>query len=367
MLSFSRGRPIVRVNGGKHDGQMIYIYDPSQKCCDKCGDGCKKKKCCDKCEVKTGGCGALHGGSKSKKKMEEDLEDLEDQDETEEDYDYDNPDYDYDPYDYLDGGFIEGRRDGHNMGFGPREELRQALKNKKPPVRSKLAKKMYDETKDIVGGRLKKEIHIDDGNFQILPRMEKNQVENLYIGAPSGAGKSTFTKNYAEVYQKIHPKNPIYIFTRATDPDPAFKNLKCKYIRLTDKILEKPIDALKTLYDSLCIFDDIDTFRDKNITKAVRSLRDDILQTGRKANISTISTSHQVLNYKSTREVLNESQCVVLFPKGGGFHAINSFLKEYCGLSKEQIQRIVKLPSRWVCIYKTYPMYVCYEHGVYLM
>jgi len=367
MLSFSRGRPIVRINGGKHDGEMIHIYDPSQKCCEKCGDHCKKKKCCKDCGVKTGGCGTLRGGSKSRKQVERDLEELTDDETEQEDYDYDNPDYDYDPYDYLDAGYLEGQhKEGYGMGFKQREELRNALKYKKEP-KTRIAKKIYSEAKEIVNDRLKKEIHLDDGYLQILPRMEKNQVENLYIGAPSGAGKSTFTKNYAQQYRKIHPDNPIFIFTRATDPDPAFKDLKCKYIKIDKKMIEKPIDGLKELYNSLCIFDDIDTFRDKDITKAVRSLRDDILQTGRKANISTISTSHQVLNYKTTREVLNESQCVVLFPKGGGFHAINSFLKEYCGLSKEQIQRIVKLPSRWVCIYKTYPMYVVYEHGVYLM
>lgn len=373
MLSFSRGKPIARIKGGKHNGKIIHIFDPSQEpqtCCDKCSEKCKKKKCCKNCKFKEGGCCSLKGGSnisKKKKIKEETDDDYSDGDDYER-YDFDDPDYDPDPYDYMDKDYLHNKRYG-GLGFKTTSELNEALrKGRKPKVerKKKIFDELYDKGKKVLDERLSKEIHIDDGMISVLPRMEKDQVQNLYIAAPSGAGKSTWASNFIDEYKLIFPKNRRFLFSRGTE-DKALDKPGTQRIQIDEKMIEDPIDGPKELKNSLCIFDDIDTFQNGQLSKTIQKLRDDILETGRKSGISTISTSHQILNYKRTRDVLNECQVVVLFPKGGGVYAITEFLKRYCGLTPEQIKRILDLPSRWVAINKTYPMWIAYQNGVYLL
>ena len=42
-------------------------------------------------------------------------------------------------------------------------------------------------------------------------------------------------------------------------------------------------------------------------------------------------------------------------------------LKEKAGLANDQIDKILKLNSRWVAIHKCYPLYVVSEHSLYLL
>ena len=137
-------------------------------------------------------------------------------------------------------------------------------------------------------------------------------------------------------------------------------------IQINEELLENPIQP-EELQNSLVIFDDIDTIPDKKLNEAVRSLRDDLLETGRSYNIYMCNTSHQLMNYKHTRTLLNESTAVTFFPKSGSSYHIKRFLKEYCGLEKKQIQKILELPSRWVTINKVYPCFILYEKGAFLL
>jgi len=105
----------------------------------------------------------------------------------------------------------------------------------------------------------------------------------------------------------------------------------------------------------------------KKIADIVRRLRDDLLETGRHEKAYVVAVSHQLLNYKHTRQLLNESTSVTFFPCSGSDYHIKRFLKTYCGLDEANIKKILKLPSRWVTLYKTYPMYVLYEKGCFLI
>jgi hypothetical protein len=78
-------------------------------------------------------------------------------------------------------------------------------------------------------------------------------------------------------------------------------------------------------------------------------------------------TSHLMSNYRETRRVLNEATTVVFFPRSGSTHQIKKFLTTYAGLEKDMIKKILKLPSRWVALYKTYPMFILHERGAFML
>jgi hypothetical protein len=65
--------------------------------------------------------------------------------------------------------------------------------------------------------------------------------------------------------------------------------------------------------------------------------------------------------------MLNEATTVCFFPRAGSTYHIKTYLTKYVGLEKNQIKKILNLPSRWVALYRSYPMYVLYEKGIYLL
>lgn len=224
---------------------------------------------------------------------------------------------------------------------------------------------VIEKTNKVFNDRKKKEIVIHDGTLIPVPDKKLDREVN-YIAGPSGSGKSTYVSKYAEEYKKMYPKNDITVFSRLAK-DKAIDKLKPQRVMIDEELLEDPIDAQEELADSCCIFDDIDTIRNKELREAVQETRDDILETGRHAKITCLCTSHQLMNYSKTRTLLNESTSCTFFPKSGSTYHIKRFLKEYCGLDRKDIQKILNLPSRWVMIHKSYPQYVVYQQGAYLL
>jgi hypothetical protein len=115
------------------------------------------------------------------------------------------------------------------------------------------------------------------------------------------------------------------------------------------------------------IFDDIDAISDKKVKQAVMDFRSQILLTGRHYNISVLSTSHMICDYRATREQINESHFITFYPAGGANYHIKRFLKEYCGLKQNDITKILGLPSRWVTVHKNYPMYVLSKDHAFML
>jgi len=207
------------------------------------------------------------------------------------------------------------------------------------------------------------EIKIKDGILQPMPN--KTIIEKIYISAPSGAGKSTFTGKWIGEYTKMFKDDEIYLFSSLPN-DRVLDIHNPTRIILDNDLLNDPIEP-KELVNSLVIFDETDTIRNENMKKNMENLRDHILEVGRHYNTRILITSHLLSNFISTRRVLNEATGVVVFPKSGSgtFH-IKNFLKKYCGFDKKQIKKFINLPSRWVMIYRSYPQYVLYEKGAYL-
>ncbi len=330
-LSFTKGRPIARIVGGKYDGKILGIYDPSQKttCCSKCKGTClsDKKPCCKKCcQIKKGGDIDLN-----------------------------------DPIEILSTQMYKnnGRK---RLNLDQFEKIKYALMSGQEPLGG-AEKEEFNKAKKIINDYSNKELLLYDGSLVPIPNCETRECG--YACAASGGGKSTFVANYAAEYKKLFPKNDVFIFSRL-ESDDVLDKLKPKRIRIDDELVDKPIQP-DELDKSLVIFDDTDTIREKNIRNAIISLKNDLLETGRHQNIYIMITSHLMNNYKETRIVLNESHFIVIFPNASSTYSIKYCLEKYYGLGKKDIEKVLKLKSRWIMIFRNFPRYVLSEHQCYIL
>jgi hypothetical protein len=222
---------------------------------------------------------------------------------------------------------------------------------------------------------------LDDGVLQPLPNIQAH--ETLFIAGPTESGKTTYGAKYAKEYKKQFPEKKIVVFS-SIDADKPLDDLNPIRIDVTDpEIVENPIEVSEFQDDgvgSLLVFDDYDSIKDKQIRGAVNDLLEESIKRGRiksadkltqderrLGDLDIVVMGHQLLNYKATRELLNEATSVTLFPAAGSTGQIEQFLKRYMSLNKKMSQRILTLPSRWITIYKRFPNFVMWEKGVFLL
>lgn len=206
------------------------------------------------------------------------------------------------------------------------------------------------------------EIHSNNYRFEHLPDIGSRDC--LYICGASGSGKTTYISKYLNNYKKIFKNPKIYLFSKLSSDETLDQY---KPIRVDLNKFKYDDDTLKRLHDSLLIFDDIDSIGDKKIKDKIYNFINEVLYNGRHHNISIIITNHLCTDYKKTRPILNECKSVTFFCKSGANRQINYLLKSYLGLDKNDIERIMKLRSRWVTVFKCYPMTVLCEKGIYLL
>lgn len=209
-------------------------------------------------------------------------------------------------------------------------------------------------------------IKLEEGRMRPLPNVDTREI--LSINGPSGSGKSTFAANYVEVYNKLLPQLPIYLFSRK-DNDPPLDKLNPIRVPIDENLINNPIDVLTEFPGgAILIFDDVTTIYDDKLKKAVEKLMMDAMEVGRSAEVYLVITNHLVIpnEKKFARTIMNELQALTIFPKSGSSQQISYALKNYFGFNKQQIEKILNLPSRWVTVYKTYPQCVVYEKGCYI-
>lgn len=213
---------------------------------------------------------------------------------------------------------------------------------------------------------------IDLRQNRVQPLMDP-EIRNInYITGPSGSGKSTYAAMLAEMFHKLFPKKDIYFFGRKPiDEDPAFKKIvkHIKQVPIDDALAQNPVHMEDIEKGSLVIFDDVGTIYDKNQLLAVFKLMEDLMEVGRARKIDIIITNHLVNpnDKKFGRTIMNEMQSITVFGRSGSRYQIEYALKKYFGLSKNQIEDIFRLQSRWVTIFKSAPMAVLHQHGAYVL
>ncbi len=74
-----------------------------------------------------------------------------------------------------------------------------------------------------------------------------------------------------------------------------------------------------------------------------------------------------LLNHGESKIMLNECSIVVIFPGNSSPLQVSNFLKNYVGCSPTVANKIKKLNSRWVMIFKDAPQKILTENQVFTM
>jgi hypothetical protein len=245
------------------------------------------------------------------------------------------------------------------------DTLRRSFMEDKPEISNDVRlNEIYQQIKSNYTNQIQKEYRCDGCMIKPIPDIETREC--IYVAGPAGSGKSTYVRQYAQAYNKLFPRRPVYLFSKVAN-DTSLTDIKnLNVIDINEELYQEPIEC-DELKKSLCIFDDVSTISDKKTKTAVFDLINDILEIGRHSEIYICVTNHLLTDYTNTRTILNECTSITMFPTAGSSYQIKYVLKQYFGLDSKSINKILKLPSRYVTVYKKFPMTVMYQSGAYLL
>jgi len=229
---------------------------------------------------------------------------------------------------------------------------------------------MYDDNGNIID-----EVYIDEEDEEqgldkirindessffpaITDFRDDDQVDRIYVCGETGCGKSTFIRSYVIKFLQKYPKATILLFS-SKDKDKSLDDIRqINRVVIDDDIYHNPYTLEEISGRSkptLTIFDDIEDFKNKKINNEVARLRDEILRNGRSYGIYSIFVHHNPTDYKATRNMIFESNKVVIFPKRSSKGAYNYLLDKKLLIPKEHVDMINNLKSTYVCINKQIP------------
>lgn len=223
----------------------------------------------------------------------------------------------------------------------------------------------YQKAKQDYSQKQGKEITIPAENkFTVIPKEIPNQIQFTLVTGKSGSGKSYWTGQYIDMYHKVFPENPVFIFSKKDD-DPAYDCYNyITRIPLDEEFMNTDLDTHQ-LHDSLCVFDDIENCP-RGINEKVHALLDNLSECGRSENCYLVLCNHLSMCGNKTKRSLNESDSVVIFKNSSPYH-VKNLLEKHVGLDKRQIDIVMSQKSRWVFINKSEPQYCVTENKVFLL
>jgi hypothetical protein len=312
-LNFTKGKRICKVidsNIKSENGTEIYLYQSDYKCCLECNSKCNsKKKCCPQC-------------AKVEYHNKEQVE----------------PKNSNDMLDKLLKILI-------NENYNKREI--ESIINEK-----------YDDSvvgDGLKGANVKKDkIILRSGKFQIIPSNVYGQPDCIYFVGRAGSGKTFALAEYLREFRKYYPKYRVYLFSQKSED------------KLLDKLIDKriPLDQLEeanfeadNFKETMVIFDDVDVISDKKQEKATFDLINKILEVGRSYNIFSCLTMHLPCNGNQTKRLINRCTHFMYF-KNSSNHGTDYALKEYFGISNDELKKLHKLNNRSVCIIRECPQLI---------
>ena len=210
-------------------------------------------------------------------------------------------------------------------------------------------------------------------HFAIEPTNDPKGRNCLMVGGMSGSGKSHICLNFAKRYHELWPDRPINLVSYLQKDATLDQIDYIKRIRPESFVEDPP--KLEEFNKSLTIFDDIEGFEDddeklpkaERIAPAIQRVINMVASTGRHNSSSLIVSSHLLTNYKKTRLFLGEAHCFIAFPHGVSDTQYRRLFCVHGGCDRKAIEKTRKLPSRWVCLRKTYPSMIIHETGAYML
>jgi hypothetical protein len=200
-----------------------------------------------------------------------------------------------------------------------------------------------------------------ESKFEQSIDKEKERIIGYFAGS-SGSGKSYCMSKLMEKYHKLHPKNPVYIFSSVNE-DKAFDKFKFVNRIKLENLLTEELD-INDFADSLLIMDDIDNISNKKIKEKVLNISNSGLQTGRHSKTSMFFSNHILCDGKNTKHILNEAHSITIFPKTANSRNLDYLLGSYIGLNKPETEHVKKLETRPCCILKSYPQILISDNEI---
>ena len=202
--------------------------------------------------------------------------------------------------------------------------------------------------------------------FELLPCTDPKWRTTIYSAGKSGTGKTVAMAGLLRRFAAMYPSRPIYgVCKTPFERDPAFRGVPIKQLPL-DFFRHGELDMDKAFGRDGCfvLFDDWDSLDPADL-KAVQHAIQDILNVGRKMQISCGVTSHLLTNYNQTRGIIHEADYVMLFPKKTMQQSL-TYLCSKIGVPKEVSLRLREL-GRWVVLHTGDPNFVLSEHAIEAM
>jgi GTPase SAR1 family protein len=212
------------------------------------------------------------------------------------------------------------------------------------------------EKKNLTKIRLNKD---DETFFPAINDFETTQqTQKIYLCGESGCGKTTAIIAYIHNFNKKYPKSKILFFSSKNE-DASIDNIPyVERVKIDDDILKNPYTLAEisaASRPSLCVFDDVEDFGNKKITKEIERLLNEIIRNGRSYGIYCAYTHHQPSDYHATRNLLYEATHVFTFPKRCAKNSYDYLYEKKLNLNKKAINTINNIKSQFVCIKKKIP------------
>jgi hypothetical protein len=243
--------------------------------------------------------------------------------------------------------------------------------NKKLSKSEKEAERVIDLIQGDSKGDMMLEVKLEDDSKELMPLMVRHDGDcnnRVYICGQSYCGKSYMASKLARDYNKLYPKNKVALISFVEDD----KNLNEKNIKnfiqpkIDDRILGDPLE-LEEFHDKCVILDDIEAFGDKAIIKELETFTNKLVNTGRHKNIDVIICRQKLMAGHKTSDILNGIHQIICFPKTASRFQFMNYLDRYLHLPKKTIQKIMDVPSRWVLINTSNPVYVLHSRGGFVI
>lgn len=217
------------------------------------------------------------------------------------------------------------------------------------------------------------QIRLNSENEIFFPNIndfnKTKQTQRVYVCGESGVGKTSFLLKYIIEFNKKYPKSKILFFSSKMEDEFIDKLNYVERVKIDDDILtnQYTLSEIAETKPCLTVFDDIEDFQTKKITKEIERLLNEILRNGRSYGIYCIYTHHQPSDYKATRNLIFEATHCVIFPKRAGKDSYNYFLEKKMNLKKKIIDKINGLKSNFVCIKKNIPKCIISDKYILLV
>ena len=202
-------------------------------------------------------------------------------------------------------------------------------------------------------------------HFQYQPPLDGSRFV-LFLGGAAGCGKSTLSKQIAELYHKMWPSRQQVLVSKLAK-DEVLDSLPYLHRINIQSLVDRPFE-LNEADSSLIIVDDVEGLNPTQAA-AVQNLVDIVLSQGRhsEGGTSLVYCSHNLTMGKNTRLLHMETHGHVIYPSASGFYQLRYLLTHYCAMSPAEVKWIRKLPSRWVCILKNFPPVCIWDSGAALI